>query len=372
MGKTFGEFMDYFSVCYRRSRGSIFIGGFVGGMFLSFLMDESEKCHDRSFTQAFFIIGITHFLSNIVGGAASYAKEASQADADITLFERKIQLLMVFLQHVLKIVQYPLVFWLGFHVIKFNSGNWTHDRGEVKPAGASSTNCEVCFCDRNTVNLAILVFIFQIVYGLVSLGCMVFMWYVDSDDDVAEMKEAAEWAEAEKMEAMTWKGKLKKVLQLLSMDPFFNGQIAGVTLSVSVALPHTVCPIHITEWFLVIGLVSCVTGVFMQLTRQVEVLAAKNGIINRAENILIDILKLLRLPLFSMELIAYGAVVFKVFSEWQYINFSDPDSSHYCSEGIWHVMLVIAIVYTLILAFRILAIIASLIGTKPAEVPKED
>ena len=110
----------------------------------------------------------------------------------------------------------------------------------------------------------------------------------------------------------------------------------------------------------------------MQLTRQVEVLAAKDGIINRAENILIDILKLLRLPLFSMELIAYGAVVSKVFSEWQDITFSDAESSHYCSEGIWHVMLVIAIVYTLILAFRILAIVASLIGTNPAEVPKVD
>ena len=122
MGKTFGEFMDYFSVCYRRSRGSIFIGSFVEGMFLSFLMDESEKCHDRTFTQAFFIIGITHFLSNIAHDAANYAKEASQADADITLFERKIQLLMVFLQHVLKIIQYPLVFWLGFHVIKFKTG----------------------------------------------------------------------------------------------------------------------------------------------------------------------------------------------------------------------------------------------------------
>ena len=127
MGKTFGEFMDYFSVCYRRSRGSIFIGGFVGGMFLSFLMDESDKCHDRSFTQAFFIIGITHFLSNLMGGAASYAKEASQADADITLFERKIQLLMVFLQHVMKIAQYPLVFWLGFYVIKFNTGTVLHE-----------------------------------------------------------------------------------------------------------------------------------------------------------------------------------------------------------------------------------------------------
>ena len=45
------------------------------------------------------------------------------------------------------------------------------------------------------------------------------------------------------------------------MDPFFNGRVAGVVLGTSVALPHTSCNIHITEWFLVIGIVSCVTEV---------------------------------------------------------------------------------------------------------------
>ena len=52
-----------------------------------------------------------------------------------------------------------------------------------------------------------------------------------------------------------------QVGQLLCMDPFFNGRVAGVVLGTSVALPHTSCNIHITEWFLVIGIVSCVTEV---------------------------------------------------------------------------------------------------------------
>lgn len=80
------------------------------------------------------------------------------------------------------------------------------------PEKASSSNCEICFCDRNnTVDLATLVFIFQMVYGLVSFGCMVFMWYVDSKDDAAEMEEDLEWRMAEQVEARTWKGTLKEV-----------------------------------------------------------------------------------------------------------------------------------------------------------------
>ena len=90
-------------------------------------------------------------------------------------------------------------------------GKWTHDRADIVPEKATSSSCEVCFCDRNTVHLATLVFIFQMVYGLVSLGCMVFMWYVDSKDDAAEMEEDLEWTRAEQAEAYTWKGKLKKV-----------------------------------------------------------------------------------------------------------------------------------------------------------------
>ena len=40
---------------------------------------------------------------------------------------------------------------------------------------------------------------------------MVFMWYVDSKDDAAEMEEDLEWTRAEQAEADTWKGKTKKV-----------------------------------------------------------------------------------------------------------------------------------------------------------------
>ena len=113
--------MRYFSFCYRKSRGSIFIGGLVGGMFLSFLLDEDEKCMDRSFTTAFFIIGISHFMSNILGGAAAYARKACEQDGEVTVLERKCQLFIIFLQHLVKLSQYPLVIWLGWYVVQFNS-----------------------------------------------------------------------------------------------------------------------------------------------------------------------------------------------------------------------------------------------------------
>ena len=118
---AFRKFMGYFSHCYRKSRGSIFIGGLVGGMFLSFLMDEDDKCADRSFTNAFFVIGILHFLSNILSGAAAYASKAAEADKEVTLLERKSQLFIIFLQHLVKLAQYPMVVWLGWYVVQFNS-----------------------------------------------------------------------------------------------------------------------------------------------------------------------------------------------------------------------------------------------------------
>jgi len=359
------SFLGYFSYCYRKSRGSIFIGGLVGGMFLSFLMDEDEKCHDRWFTTVFFVIGILHFLSNTLSGAAAYAKKAREADQEVTLLERKCQLFIIFLQHLVKLAQYPMVIWLSWYIVQFStevSGKWTHERKEISPPNATSVNCETCFCDRNTVHLATLVFVFQVVYGLVSFGCMVFMWYVDSEDDKAEMEEDLEWRMAEQAEAQTWKGKMKQVGQMLCMDPFFNGRVAGVTLSLSVALPHSSCSIHITEWFLVIGIVSCVTEVFCQLTREVELLAAKDGIINRAEHILIDCLKFFRFPFFLMELVGYGAIVSKVIAEFSDIEFDDRTSDHYCQQGIWNICLIITFVYSLVFVFRIIVIVASVVG----------
>jgi len=371
----FKDFLGYFSYCYRKSRGSIFIGGLVGGMFLSFLMDEDEKCYDRSFTNVFFVIGILHYVANTLSGAAAYAKKACEADQEVTLLERKCQLFIIFLQHLVKVAQYPMVIWLGWYVIKLNSKiagvEWTHDRDYVQPKGASSGNCTRCFCDRNTVHLATLVFIFQLVYGIVSFGCMWFMWYVDSEDDAAEMEEDREWTRAVEAEAHTWKGKLKEVGQMLCMDPFFNGRVAGVVLSTSVALPHTSCAIHITEWFLVIGIVSCVTEVFMQLTKEVEVLAAKDGIINRAEHILIDCLKFFRFPFFLLEIVGYGAIVYKVIAEFPYIEHEDQDSEHFCQKGIWNICLVITFVYSLVFVFRITVIVASIVGKKETS-PKDD
>ena len=149
----------------------------------------------------------------------------------MTLLERKCQLFIIFLQHLVKVAQYPMVIWLGWYVIQFSSKiggtpmqlclylvncdcsgvEWTHERKYVLPEGASYSDCTRCFCDRNTVHLAILVFIFQLVYGIVSFGCMWFMWYVDSPDDAAEMEEDREWTRAVEAEAHTWKGKLKEV-----------------------------------------------------------------------------------------------------------------------------------------------------------------
>ena len=157
---------------------------------------------------------------------------------------------------------------------------------------------------------------------------------------------------------------------MLCMDPFFNGRVAHVVLSTSVALPHSSCNLHVTEWFLVIGIVSCVTEVFVQLTKEVETLAAKDGIINRAEHILTDFLKFLRLPFFIMEVVGYVAVFFKVVDEFPDIEFEDKESHHYCQRGIWNICLVITFVYTVVFVFRIIVIIAFVVGNEEAD-PKE-
>ena len=57
-------------------------------------------------------------------------------------------------------------------------------------------------------------------YGIVSLGCMAFMWYVDRDDDDAELEEELEWRKAEEAEARTWKGQIKQVMENLSSGIF--------------------------------------------------------------------------------------------------------------------------------------------------------
>ena len=60
-------------------------------------------------------------MSNILGGAAAYARKACEQDGEVTVLERKCQLFIIFLQHLVKLSQYPLVIWLGWYVLQFNS-----------------------------------------------------------------------------------------------------------------------------------------------------------------------------------------------------------------------------------------------------------
>ena len=111
--------------------------------------------------------------------------------------------------------------------------------------------------------------------------------------------------------------------------------------------------------------------VFTQLTSEVEVLAAKDGIVNRAEHILIDCLKFLRFPFFLMELVGYGAIVARVLVEFPNIEFEVQTSEHFCQKGIWNVCLIITFVYSLVFVFRIIVIVASVVGKEEA-VAKDD
>ena len=102
--------------------------------------------------------------------------------------------------------------------------------------------------------------------------------------------------------------------------------------------------------------------VFMKLTRRVEAMAAKDGIVNHAERRLIDFLKFLRLPLFIFELVGWLAIVNIVIKNMEVIEFKVRESENYCEQGIWNICLIITSVYTLVFLFRIVIIVASLVG----------
>ena len=127
------DFLNYSCHRYLDVRTSIFIDGLVGGMFLSFLLDTDEKCQDTSFTGTFFTISLLHFLSKIVNNLAEYSHQASQMDGKETLMERRISLICILVQHLVKVTEFPLVLWLGYYVIQFHFGSWTFVKKDVIP-----------------------------------------------------------------------------------------------------------------------------------------------------------------------------------------------------------------------------------------------
>ena len=160
-------------------RESIILDALVGGMFLSFLMDTADNCDDETFTNIFFVIGILHFISNISSNLADYGRRAAEADGEETWLELKTRRACEVLQHAVKAFMFPCVAALGWYVIKFNSRiegiDWIFAREETDGCG------RICFCDRNYVNLAALVFAFQLIVGAVKIGVWLTLWYIDRE-----------------------------------------------------------------------------------------------------------------------------------------------------------------------------------------------
>lgn len=370
LARSARDLLDWISIRYRSKRSSIFLDGLVGGMFLDFLMTTDDNCHDLLFPNIFFIIGILHYLSYIVGGLADYGRRAAAADGEESGMERRIALLCILVQHLVKLAQFPLVAGLGWYVLQFSTevaGRWTVAREEVVPKGAGAADCSTCYCNRNSVNLATLVFGFQVLSGLITLASWFVMWWVDREDDAMEQLEDREYQEMTRRQANTILGKIKAVTLVIGKQSFFNSNIAGKLLSISVALPHESCNIHVTEWFLFIGVTYTLTEVLTRLTAEVEAMAMQDGIINRAEHILIDTLHFLKLPLFLFEVVAFGVVMSRTMAHINTVDFESSGAENFCEQGIWKLMLAISGIYTVVLVFRVTVVLASLVGKEEGE-----
>lgn len=131
------------------------------------------------------------------------------------------------------------------------------------------------------------------------------------------------------------------------------------------------CNIHVTEWFLVAGVISTLTLVTNQLREEVEQLAMLDGIINKVEHRLITFLKMFCFPLFLVELVAFLAIASLVVEHRGDIVTSKPgaDASvnpHYCEGGIWKLMVGVIVIYLAVLVFRVVTVVASLVTDRKA------
>ena len=193
----------------------------------------------------------------------------------------------------------------------------------------------------------------------------VVMWMVDREDDQGEKEEQKQWQEEEKRQQGTIWGNIKEVVLVVSMHSFFDGQVAGTFLALSLALPHESCNIHVTEWFLIAGVVFSMTEVLNDLRGQVEMLAALDGIINKIEHRLILALRFVNFPLFCVEFFSFLMISFRVITHWNSIDLekkklaSGEANPHYCERGTWSLMVAVMIVYCLVIVFRVAIVVGT-------------
>jgi len=336
-------------------------------MFLSYLMDMGDTCMDKTFTSIFFVIGMFHFVCGIVEELTQYAEQASDLDGVISPMEDKIMWSSWLLLHALRLAEFPLVVVLGYYSIKFSlleGDMWTHVREEVKPENGSVENCTVCFCEGNYVHLAQITFIFQAFYGVVLVVMWWTLWYVDREDDEGELEEELEWQRNEALLSTTWLGMIWEVVLLIGMHSFYNEEVAGTMLALSVALPHEDCNIHVLEWFLYAGIIYTLSGVINKVRERVEDMAIIDGIINKAEHRIIMLLKFINFPLFLFEFLCFIMIGSLVITNASYITFDEnsPSKEYYCEEGTWTLMVAMNVMYSMVFLFRVVVILAALCG----------
>ena len=96
--------MTQYSCRYKQRTGSIFLDGLVGGMFLSFLLDTSEKCDDKDFIAVFFFIGLTHYATLVLQDQMDYSSRVAAHDDVKTKMERFIEAAFPVVLHIIRLL----------------------------------------------------------------------------------------------------------------------------------------------------------------------------------------------------------------------------------------------------------------------------
>ena len=307
----FKGLLGYYRTQYWHRTGSIFLEGLVDGMFLAFLLDTNYKCDDKGFIITFLAIATSHFCSDIIVDMADYFKVAAASDGRKTWLERKIEAVIPWFLHVVRIPQFVALVALSYEVLKLlveeETSSLIHNLEEAlaKPG--------VGFCEGNEVHIALATVVFQFLYGFLILASWTVCWAVEAEGDVGgeEQEEGGsggreEEAGRENIER-TQKGKsvcglLLKFIRVVGMESFFDEQVSATFLALALALPHESCHIHVTEWFLMAGVVATLTAVVNSLIVEVE------RILKHPKHRFILFLKAVRFPLFCMELIGFFAI----------------------------------------------------------------
>jgi len=378
-------FLTFFRGKYWERTDSIFMGALVGGLFLSYLLDNDTTCDDRDFTKLYFVIGLSHYISNTLKNMRDYSSHVATFDNEISKLEVWIGVILAYAQHFIKLAQFPMVIALGVYLtqlaIKYTAGELTTMPGDTCRCllvGASNSTARTChnyceFCQSSTITLGWITFAFQSIYGVLVLISWFTMWYVDDADDEKEEKEQAEWKAKEAAMKGTVLGNVKEFLLTIGMRPFFDENISGTMLSISLALPMDACNMGVMRWFLAAGVTHILNAIIEDVRSRITDMAADDGIINKVENRILTFLSLLNFPLFLGDLTIFVYISDVFWSDFGHVDFEDKDSESYCAEGVWHLTSAIFFIYSTLFLFRVFVIMGSFMPGKaiPPEIDED-